>query len=109
MPDTPKHRTKTLSHNLNADGFDVMCSIGRVAFDPNSPRSAHVQAFILIAEHDTPGVYTFPSADGSMVSVDVSYGPRGCGADIGDGLRCGDTDKRLGLLQLCDKCLDRSL
>lgn len=54
-------------------GFDVTCVIGHVSLDPAGATPAHVAAFSLIAEHDAPGSYRFPMADGRTCLVDVSW------------------------------------
>lgn len=54
------------------DGFDVTCVIGRVDYDGGN-MSPVVAAFHLIAEHEAPGLYTFPLRDGGTMSVEVKY------------------------------------
>jgi hypothetical protein len=55
-------------------GFDITCVIGHVDIDPyGEGEPAHVVAFKLIAEHDSPGVYKFPMADGRTCVVGVDY------------------------------------
>ena len=52
--------------------FDVTCVIGTVEVG-HGDESPHVVAFKLIAEHDAPGTYTFPSANGGTTRVTVEY------------------------------------
>lgn len=67
------HKAKK-AFNKTYEGFDVVCTIGRVEYqalgDFDSPMTA---AFNLIAKHGSPGVYHFPGPDGS-VTVTVEYG-----------------------------------
>ena len=56
-----------------ADGFDVVCTIGRVNFTDTDGLQPHVAAFQLIAEHDAPGSYSFPMADGRSCIVNVEH------------------------------------
>lgn len=58
--------------NLDAGGFDVVCTIGRVEFG-NGSVSPEVAAFKLIAEHGAPGGYSFPTAAGGLCHVEVSF------------------------------------
>jgi hypothetical protein len=53
-------------------GFDVTCIVGRVEFSDIGPNPG-VAAFMLIAEHDAPGTYSFPNPDGSYTRVTVEY------------------------------------
>lgn len=53
-------------------GFDVTCVIGRVEFGEGDEHSS-VVAFKLIAQHDAPGVYSFPNADGTTCRVTVEH------------------------------------
>lgn len=55
--------------------FDVVVQavIGKVVIDPQGSMSAHVAAFSIIAEHDTPGLYSFPLPDGRTCQVEVAY------------------------------------
>jgi hypothetical protein len=59
--------------NPDVDGFDVVCKVGRVSFNDKTGMPPHVAAFQLIAEHDAPGVYSFPMPDGRTCSVDVAF------------------------------------
>jgi hypothetical protein len=54
------------------DGFDVVCTIGRVTFG-NGDRSPYVAAFDLIAEHGAMGSFSFPHEDGRTVTVEVTF------------------------------------
>jgi len=54
-------------------GFDVTCVIGRVVIAGGGPHPPHVAAFMLIAEHDAPGTYTFPMANGNECRVTVVH------------------------------------
>lgn len=65
---------KPRSRRGGPPSFDITCVIGTVTYgdDPEAP-SPHVAAFMLIGEHDSPGVFSFPAADGSTCVVDVSY------------------------------------
>lgn len=56
------------------EGFDVTCVIGRVEFgDPGHAADPRVAAFMLIAEHGAPGLYSFPNPDGTICTVDVEH------------------------------------
>lgn len=52
--------------------FDVTCVIGTVEVGEGE-ESPHVVAFKMIAEHDAPGTYTFPHANGGTTRVTVEY------------------------------------
>lgn len=71
-------RARKLSGDLET-GFDVTCVVGRVEYDANGDMSPHKAAFIIIAEQDMPGTYTFPMSVGGTCSVTVDYEnmPRG--------------------------------
>jgi hypothetical protein len=56
----------------NRDGFDVTCTIGRVVFGEGE-LSPHEAAMLLIARHDAPGTYSFPSEQPGTVEVTVNY------------------------------------
>lgn len=54
--------------------FDVTCVIGTVVAG-DEEMSPHEAAFLLIAQHDAPGTYVFPCANGDEVSVSVVITP----------------------------------
>lgn len=58
---------------FNPDGFDVVCTIGRVVFGQHGEHSPRVAAFMLIAEHGSDGRYEFPdeNADTLIVTVET--------------------------------------
>lgn len=60
---------------IERDGFDVTCVIGRVTFDPDAIGDPYTAAFVLIGEHNAPGTFTFPNADGGTVVVSVAHEP----------------------------------
>jgi hypothetical protein len=55
------------------DGFDVTCVIGQVVFSEVGSMHPEGAAFLLIGEHGTQGVFTFPREDGSVCRVDVTH------------------------------------
>lgn len=57
------------------NGFDVVCTIGRVEFSQVGTTHPRVAAFELIAGHGADGHFTFPDEDGSILHVDVSHQP----------------------------------
>lgn len=58
-----------------ATSFDVTCVIGTVVMDGQGTENPHMAAFRLIAEHDAPGVYSFPNAYGMQTVVEVNAPP----------------------------------
>jgi hypothetical protein len=56
-------------------GFDVTCVIGRVSFDQTGEFTPAQAAYLLIAEHDADGHYSFPSQSGGIHHVTVEYEP----------------------------------
>lgn len=52
-------------------GFDVTCVIGRVELNRKGQHTPQEAAFLLIAQHDTDGTFTFPSEIGGIVRVTV--------------------------------------
>ena len=54
------------------DGFDVVCTIGRVVFG-DGEQSPRTVAFGLIAEHGAEGTFTFPNEDGTVCRVTVEH------------------------------------
>lgn len=74
----PAPASKRRPHPGLHAGFDVVCTIGRVELGEDGEDSPHVAAFKLIAQHDTPGTFTFPMSDGGECAVTVEYSePRG--------------------------------
>jgi hypothetical protein len=55
-----------------ANGFDVTCVIGRVEFGEGD-HTPHEAAFLLIANHDAPGTYSFPAEREGTIEVTVNY------------------------------------
>jgi hypothetical protein len=68
-----KTKQKPSPRSSDGEGFDVVCTIGRVSFDANGDEPAHVVAFKLIAEHDAEGTFTFPMRGGGICNVNVEY------------------------------------
>jgi hypothetical protein len=64
------HERKTGEPWNDSNGFDVVCTIGRVEFGTGD-MSPYVAAFVLIAEHDANGTFQFPNEDGTITSVTV--------------------------------------
>lgn len=75
MAQLQQARTRKGLADARRDGFDVTCVIGHVDIDGDGPHTPGQAAFLLIAERDTPGTYTFPMPNGATcrVSVDHDY------------------------------------
>jgi hypothetical protein len=52
------------------DGFDVVCVVGHVSFDPTANQTPYEAAFALIARHGATGTFTFPDGN-EFVTVTV--------------------------------------
>lgn len=61
---------------LDTEGFDVVCTIGRVNFYADGTEDPVEAAFALIAKHGAEGEYSFPGPT-SDIHVSVNYGPSG--------------------------------
>jgi len=55
------------------NGFDVVCTIGRVEFHELGTHTPYECAMLLIAQHGAPGTFQFPAPDGSTTSVTVDF------------------------------------
>lgn len=56
------------------DSFDVTCVIGTVNLsDDPAGDPPGIVAMRMIAEHDAPGTYRFPRADGTEQVVTIEY------------------------------------
>jgi hypothetical protein len=55
--------------------FDVTQVIGTVSLDPHGTDNVHLVAFRIIAEHDSPGTFTFPNMFGAETTVTVGVPP----------------------------------
>lgn len=56
------------------NSFDVTCVIGTVSFsDDGTGDPPGIVAMRMIAEHDAPGTYRFPRADGTEQVVTIEY------------------------------------
>jgi len=56
---------------IKDNGFDVVCTIGRVDLVDCGPHSPSEAAFLLIGQHNAPGVYSFPAENGGTMHVTV--------------------------------------
>lgn len=61
------------AHSGQPLSFEVTCVLGRVDLVGDGERGAHEAAFALVAQHDTPGDYTFPLGDGRTCRLSVAY------------------------------------
>lgn len=59
-------------HNLHPDGFDVVCTIGRIEFG-DSHHTPYEAALLLIGQHGATGEFTFPAENGDTVVVTVEH------------------------------------
>ena len=71
-PSKTRRRPHYEGEQLGPDGFDVVCTIGRVELGEYGP-NPEVAAYMLIAEHGAQGTYRFPRADGTTAVVTVAY------------------------------------
>jgi hypothetical protein len=60
------------THRLAPDGFDVVCTIGRVEFG-DGPYTPYETALLMIGQHGATGEFTFPAENGDTVVVNIEH------------------------------------
>jgi hypothetical protein len=67
------NRPSPVTNKQSGNSFDVTCVIGTVVYDDLSSEAANAVAFRLIGEHNAPGTYSFPMANGGTIRVIVEH------------------------------------
>lgn len=71
------HPEKRPTSRLESWRFDVTQVVGTVEIDGNGEYSAYEAAMLVIARHDAPGTFTFPTPDGGERRVTIEQSAPG--------------------------------